>query len=171
MQDKRVRKASLRCCLKNDECWINPKTKGIFVIGRSDDTLTQNGERFSSGEIYLAIDQMSELEDYLCVGQDRWDGESRAVLFVKLKKGLSFTEELKKKIEDTIIKEFSDYNLPEVILEVPDIPYNLTNKRLESVVRKIVATNTVPEVNNIKNPDSLRHYLDIPQLMNYDSTA
>ncbi|KAG8195201.1 hypothetical protein JTE90_027944 [Oedothorax gibbosus] len=156
---------------QHDECWINPKTKGIVIIGRSDDTLNQDGERFSAGDVYLAIDQMSELEDYICVGQDRWDGESRAVLFVKLKKGLSFKEELKKKIEETIIKELSEMNLPQVILEVPDIPYNLTNKRMESVVKKIVATNTVPEVNNIKNPDSLRHYLDIPQLMNYDSSA
>ncbi|GFS87519.1 acetoacetyl-CoA synthetase, partial [Nephila pilipes] len=39
---------------QNDECWINPKTNGIVVIGRSDDTLKQNGERFGSGDIYFA---------------------------------------------------------------------------------------------------------------------
>ncbi|GIX78907.1 acetoacetyl-CoA synthetase [Caerostris extrusa] len=71
---------------QNDECWINPKTNGIIVIGRSDDTLKQNGERFGSGDIYFAIHQMEELQDYLCVGQDGCDGDTRAVLFVKTEK-------------------------------------------------------------------------------------
>ncbi|KAG8195206.1 hypothetical protein JTE90_027949 [Oedothorax gibbosus] len=152
---------------QNDECWINPKTNGIIVIGRSDDTMKQNGERFGSGDIYFAIHNMEELQDYLCVGQDGADGDSRAVLFVKLKKGQRFTPALKKKIEATINDElWCDY-VPQVILETPDIPYNLNNKRMESIVRKIVATNEVPEAMNIKNPDCLQYFRDIPEIISY----
>ncbi|KFM70538.1 Acetoacetyl-CoA synthetase, partial [Stegodyphus mimosarum] len=152
---------------QNDECWINPKTNGIIVIGRSDDTLKQNGERFGSGDIYFAIHNIEELQDYICVGQDREDGDTRAVLFVKVKKGYTFTQQLKEKIAHTISKELWVDYVPQVIREVADIPYNLNNKRMESVVRKILATNKIPEVNNIKNPECLKYYVNIPELVNY----
>ncbi|GIY39596.1 acetoacetyl-CoA synthetase [Caerostris darwini] len=152
---------------QNDECWINPRTNGIIVIGRSDDTLKQNGERFGSGDIYFAIHQMEELQDYLCVGQDGCDGDTRAVLFVKLKKGHSFTPQLREKIASTINRELWEDYVPQVIVETPDIPYNLNNKKMESLVRKIVATNKIPDVMNIKNPDCLKHFCNIPELINY----
>ncbi|PRD25622.1 UNVERIFIED_CONTAM: Acetoacetyl-CoA synthetase [Trichonephila clavipes] len=152
---------------QNDEGWINPKTKGIVVIGRSDDTLKQNGERFCAGDVYFGIDRMEELEDFICVGQRRWDGDMRAVLFVKVKKGYTFNENLRTKIEDAIKSEVSDDYIPKLILGVPDIPYNLNHKRMESTVRKIIATNEIPEVSNIKNRESLQYFIDIPEVVNY----
>ncbi|GFY42992.1 acetoacetyl-CoA synthetase, partial [Trichonephila inaurata madagascariensis] len=113
------------------------------------------------------VHQMEELQDYLCVGQDGCDGDTRAVLFVKLKKGYSFTPQLREKIASLINRELWEDYVPQVIMEVPDIPYNLNNKRMESLVRKIVATNQVPDVMNIKNPDCLKHFCDIPELVNY----
>ncbi|XP_035213933.1 acetoacetyl-CoA synthetase-like isoform X1 [Stegodyphus dumicola] len=150
-----------------DEGWINPETKGLIVIGRSDDALIQNGERFGATDVYFAINEMKEIMDYICVNQSRNDGECRAVLFVKLKEGYEFTPELKAKIAETIERELWEDCVPEVILEAPDIPYNLNNKRMENLVRKIVATNQIPEVNNIKNPDSLKYFCDIPEILNY----
>ncbi|XP_055933995.1 acetoacetyl-CoA synthetase-like isoform X2 [Argiope bruennichi] len=149
---------------QNDEGWINPKTKGIIIIGRSDDAIKQEGERFSSDDIYFAIHQMEELDDYICVGQTNLKGDQRAILFVKMKNGYSLTEDIKEKIRLTIAKELSQYHTP-TIIEVPDIPINLNSKRLESVVRKIVATNAVPEVANIKNPKCLQYFCNIPEVV------
>lgn len=39
---------------------------------------------------------------------------------------------------------------------------------MESVVRKIVETNKIPEVMNIKNPESLKHFVNIPEVMCYN---
>ncbi|GIY39599.1 acetoacetyl-CoA synthetase [Caerostris darwini] len=153
---------------QNDEGWINPTTKGIVVIGRSDDTLKQDGERFCAGDVYFGIDKMEELQDFICVGQDRWNGETRAVLLVKMRKGYEFTEELKEKIAETIKREVSDDYIPKLMLEIPDIPYNLNHKRMESTVKKILATNTIPEVSNIKNRESLQYYLNIPEVLSYN---
>ncbi|KFM66893.1 Acetoacetyl-CoA synthetase, partial [Stegodyphus mimosarum] len=153
---------------QNDECWINPETRGLVVIGRSDDTLIQNGERFGAADVYFAIHEMEEIMDYICVNQGRSDGECRAVLFVKLKPGYEFTSDLRKKIARTIDRELWEDCVPQVILEVPDIPYNLNNKRMESVVRKIVATNQIPQVNNIRNPESLKYFCNIPELLSYE---
>ncbi|GFX60401.1 acetoacetyl-CoA synthetase [Trichonephila clavipes] len=152
---------------QNDIGWINPKTKGLVIIGRSDNTLKQYGERVSPNDIYLAISDMEELRDFICVGQDRYDGPSRAILFVKLKDGITFDSHLKKKIGESIGKELF-YNVPEVILEVPDIPYNMNHKRMENVVKKIVMTNKIPEVKNIRNPNCLKYYCDIPEILKYN---
>lgn len=152
---------------QNDQCWINPKTNGLIVIGRSDDTLKQNGERFGSGDIYFAIHGLEELQDYICVAQQRDNGDNRAVLFVRMRKGYKLTPEMRRKIEITVESELWEDCVPECIVEVPDIPYNLNNKRMESVIRKIVETNKIPEVMSIKNPESLKHFLNIPEVMNY----
>ncbi|KAG8195205.1 hypothetical protein JTE90_027948 [Oedothorax gibbosus] len=156
---------------QKDEGWINPKTRGTVVIGRSDDIIKQNGERFGSGDIYFAIEHMTELQDYLCVGQDGWDGDTRAVLFVKMKKGYAFTPEMSAKIANKVKYEVSEEWVPQVILEVPDIPYNLNHKRMENLVKKIVATNRIPEIGNIKNRECLKHFVDIPVLVEYGFKA
>ncbi|GFT72154.1 acetoacetyl-CoA synthetase [Nephila pilipes] len=148
---------------QNDECWINPKTGGIVVIGRSDDSMKQYGDLISASDIYFAIDSIKELSDYICVSQI-WDEDERIILFIKLKKGHVLTDSLKTKIATTIKDELEKSYVPRIILEVPDIPYNLNNKRMESVVRKIIANNTIPEVNNIKNPESLQYFCNRPEL-------
>ncbi|KFM80138.1 Acetoacetyl-CoA synthetase, partial [Stegodyphus mimosarum] len=152
---------------QHDEGWINPETRGLIVLGRSDDTLIQNGDRFAAADVYFAIHGMEEIMDYICVNQSRNDGECRAVLFVKLKPGYIFSPELREKIALTIDRELWEDCVPQVILEVPDIPYNVNNKRLEGVVRKIVATNQIPQVNNITNPECLKYFCDIPELLSY----
>ncbi|XP_071038561.1 acetoacetyl-CoA synthetase-like isoform X1 [Parasteatoda tepidariorum] len=153
---------------QHDEIYINPKTKGLIVIGRSDDTLKQNGERFGAGDVYSAIHDMEEIRDYICVGQTRdSDGEHRAVLFIQMKDGYTFTPEFKKKVEQKIFDELWVDCVPQVILQIPEIPYNLNNKRMESVIRKIAATNEIPKVNNIRNPDSLKHFCNIPEIINF----
>ncbi|GIY37650.1 acetoacetyl-CoA synthetase [Caerostris darwini] len=101
---------------QHDEGWINPETRGLVIIGRSLLLLFQI--QFS---YHLIVGEIEELEDFICVGQDGWDGTQRAVLFVKLKKGYRFTKQLKSKIEKSIERELGD-NVPEVILEIPDIP-------------------------------------------------
>ncbi|GFX60407.1 acetoacetyl-CoA synthetase [Trichonephila clavipes] len=148
---------------QNDECWVNPVTRGIIVIGRSDDMMKQFGELISAADIYFAIDHLEELSDYICVSQI-FNEEERIVLFVKLKEGCTLTDALKIKIAAAIKKELEKSCVPRIILQVEDIPYNLNNKKMESIVRKIVATNTIPQVNNIKNPESLGCFVGHPEL-------
>lgn len=76
-------------------------------------------------QFYVTVYGMEELEDYICVGQQRENGDSRAVLFVKMKKGFKFTSETKKKIGEYIEKELDEYFIPECIVEVSDIPVSL----------------------------------------------
>lgn len=46
--------------------------------------------------------------------------------------------------------------------------YNLNNKRMESLVRKIINKNEVPEVMNIRNPECLKFFVDVPEITSYN---
>ncbi|GBM85285.1 hypothetical protein AVEN_129218-1, partial [Araneus ventricosus] len=69
-------------------------------------------------------DNIEEVVDYLCVEQ-MWKEESRVILFVKLKDGLTLTKDVIKKMAGTIKKEFERGFVPQVMLQVPDIPVTL----------------------------------------------
>ncbi|XP_054719785.1 acetoacetyl-CoA synthetase-like [Uloborus diversus] len=152
---------------QNDEAWIDPDTKGMIIIGRSDNTIKQHGERFVSEEIYWAIHDIEEIADSVCVAQSNSSGDGRCVLFVKMRNGHIFDKNILKKIETTIMQELTVFYVPGVIVAVKDVPYNLNGKRMESLVKKIIHTNQIPEVSNVRNPECLSEYCNIPQLQNF----
>ncbi|CAL1289689.1 unnamed protein product [Larinioides sclopetarius] len=107
---------------QSDEAWIDPKTRGIIIIGRSDCTIKQHGQRFASEDIYWAIHDIEEIADSICVAQVNDRGDSRAILFVKVKNGHILEKDIICKIEENILKEFTIFYIPKVILQVKDIP-------------------------------------------------
>lgn len=68
------------------------------------------------------VHSLDELQDYICVPQQKYNGDSRAVLFVKMRPGLKFTPEIRDKIEKKVDEELWEDCVPELILEVPEIP-------------------------------------------------
>lgn len=152
---------------QNDECWIDPNTKGIVIIGRSDDVLNPNGERFGSSDIYYAIHTMEELQDYICIGQDNSQGDQRVVLFVKMKAAYKFSPEFAKKVQKQVLNQLTEEHVPAVVLEAKDIPYNLNGKKLERLLKILINTNEIPDTANVKNPECLSAYLDIPELQDF----
>ncbi|GBN05735.1 hypothetical protein AVEN_19948-1, partial [Araneus ventricosus] len=66
-------------------------------------------------------DDIEEVVDYLCVEQ-MWKEESRVILFVKLRDGLTLTYDVIKKMAAAIKHEFEKAYVPQVVLQVPDIP-------------------------------------------------
>ncbi|KAF8770351.1 Acetoacetyl-CoA synthetase like protein [Argiope bruennichi] len=102
---------------------INPVTRGIIICCRSDETLKPRGVRFGSSEIYNIVNLFPEIRDSLCVSQYSKSNNERAVLFVQMKKGYSFNEELVEIIRLEIKNGLSDGHVPELILETNDIPH------------------------------------------------
>lgn len=103
---------------------VNPKTKGIMILGRSDGVLNPSGVRFGSGEIYTVLEQFSSvLDDSLCVGQRRpQDTDERVLLFVKMRKGEKFSGALEGRIRAAIRNALSARHVPAFVFEVTDIP-------------------------------------------------
>ncbi|CEG72538.1 Putative Acetoacetate-CoA ligase [Rhizopus microsporus] len=151
-----------------DFVWINPKTGGVVMLGRSDGTLNPSGVRFGSAEIYNVVDRFRDdgVEDSLCVGQKiKNEDDERVVLFLKMKAGHKFNEDLVKKIKVTIRSELSPRHVPAFVLPITDIPYTINGKKVEVAVKKILSGQKVMATGTLSNPESLEYYYNIPELV------
>ena len=69
---------------------------GIIIYGRSDATLNPGGVRIGTAEIYAQVEQIPEVVEAICIGQD-WEHDVRVVLFVRLREGVTLDEALKRR--------------------------------------------------------------------------
>ena len=136
---------------------------GIIIHGRSDATLNPGGVRIGTAEIYNQVEQMNEILEAICIGQD-WDGDVRVVLFVRLAAGVTLDEALEKKIRTKIRTGASPRHVPAKIVPVADIPRTKSGKITELAVRDIVHGRPVKNKEALANPEALEIYKNIPSL-------
>ena len=136
---------------------------GAIIYGRSDAVLNPGGVRIGTAEIYRQVEGLDEVEDSVVVGQ-RWENDTRIVLFVKLADGLSLTEDLIKKIRDTIRQNTTPRHVPARVIAVDDIPYTINMKKVEKAVVNVIHNEPVPNLDALANPESMEYYRDIEEL-------
>jgi acetoacetyl-CoA synthetase len=136
---------------------------GMIIHGRSDATLNPGGVRIGTAEIYNQVEQMPEIAEAICIGQD-WDGDVRVVLFVRLAPGVTLDEDLEKRIRTKIRTGASPRHVPAKIVAVTDIPRTKSGKITELAVRDIVHGRPVKNKEALANPEALDLYSDIEQL-------
>ena len=157
---------------------INPETRGLIMLGRSDGVLKPAGVRFGSAEIYnILLKHFLEVEDALCIGRRRQsDTDEVVVLFLKMEAGKTFSQDLANRIKATIRTELSARHVPTIIDECPEIPVTtngkkyvfpssssytfqrLTYTRVEIAVKKILSGIDVKTSASVANADCLHWY-------------
>ena len=143
---------------------IDKDTGGITFFGRSDAVLKPSGVRIGTAEIYNVVEKLGEIADSLAIGQN-WEGEQRIILFVKLAQGVSLTKELKDKITKTLREKASPRHVPAIIMEMPDAPYTMNMKKVESAVTNIIDGRPVVNRDALMNPEVLDYFEKIvPEL-------
>jgi acetoacetyl-CoA synthetase len=143
---------------------IHSETGGITVFGRSDAVLKPSGVRIGTSEIYNTVEALPEIEDSLAIGQS-WEGDQRIVLFLKLAKGYSLTDEMKSKVKKVLQEKASPRHVPAIILETPDIPYTFSMKKVEIAVTNILHGKPVTNRDALSNPESLDYFEKIRQTL------
>jgi acetoacetyl-CoA synthetase len=133
------------------------KEGGILVYGRSDATLNPGGVRIGTAEIYRQTESFDEIQDSLCVGKDV-DGDVQIWLFVKMKVPGSFNKEFMQKIQQRIRQQTTPRHVPSVIVEVQDIPYTRSGKKVELAVARILNKKPITNLEAIANPECLDQY-------------
>jgi len=146
-----------------DYIQINSDTGGITIFGRSDSTLNPSGVRIGTAEIYNQVEKLEQIADSVAIGQS-WQGDQRIVLFVKLNEGYQLTEELKNEVRKTLRENASPRHVPAKIIEVPDVPYTLNMKKVESAVTNIIHGRPVLNRDSLINPESLDYYENLKEL-------
>ena len=133
---------------------------GLIIHGRSDATLNPGGVRIGTAEIYRQVEQIPEVLESVVVEQHSalQTGESRMVLFVKLRPGLALTDELQRAIRGRLRTHASPHHVPREIVAVHDIPRTLSGKISEIAVREAVHGRAIGNVDALANPDSIEVY-------------
>jgi acetoacetyl-CoA synthetase len=139
------------------------KHGGIIIHGRSDATLNPGGVRIGTAEIYNQVEQMPEIAEAICIGQN-WDDDVRVVLFVRPAEGVTLDKELEQRIRARIRSGASPRHVPAKIVAVRDIPRTKSGKITELAVRDVVHGRRVKNKEALANPEALELYKDIPEL-------
>jgi acetoacetyl-CoA synthetase len=136
---------------------------GLIIHGRSDATLNPGGVRIGTAEIYNQVEQLDEVAEAICIGQD-WDDDVRVVLFVRLASGLTLDTELEKKIKTKIRIGASPRHVPAKVIQVADIPRTKSGKIVELAVREVVHGRPVKNKEALANPEALELYAGLEAL-------
>jgi acetoacetyl-CoA synthetase len=136
---------------------------GLVILGRSDATLNPGGVRIGTAEIYRQVEQLPEVIESLVVGQE-WEADTRVVLFVRLKEGVTLTDDLAARIRSRIRDYASPHHVPKKVIQVRDIPRTISGKITELAVRDVIHGRPVPNVDALANPAALSQFRDLPEL-------
>ncbi|HEY7991528.1 MAG TPA: acetoacetate--CoA ligase [Stellaceae bacterium] len=136
---------------------------GFVIFGRSDAVLNPGGVRIGTAEIYRQVEQIPEVLEALAIGQE-WQGDTRVVLFIKLRDGVALDEDLEKRIRQQIRDNASPRHVPAKIVAIGDIPRTKSGKIVEIAVREIVHGRPVKNQEALANPEALALYKDLEAL-------
>jgi len=134
---------------------------GVIVYGRSDATLNPQGVRIGTAEIYRQVESLEEVVDSVVIGKRTADSDVEVCLFVVLRDGLTLDDELTRRIKQQIAEGASKRHVPRHIVQVTDVPYTISGKKVELAVTQMVHGEPVPNRDALKNPEALDQYAGI----------
>jgi acetoacetyl-CoA synthetase len=130
------------------------KNGGFLIHGRSDATLNSKGVRIGTAEIYRVVEQIDEIVESLAVAKEI-EADSKIVLFVVVKSGAPFTQELKSQINSLLRSKASPRHVPDLILQAPELPKTKSNKLVEIAVADLINGRAVRNMDALINPEAL----------------
>ena len=133
---------------------------GYIIFGRSDATLKPGGVRIGTAEIYRQVENFSEVNEALVVGQN-FNDDIRIILFINLKDPNILNSQLEEKIKLNIRQNCSPKHVPSIIIECPEIPKTKSGKIVEIAVRKILNGEKINNLEAIANPGSLEFFKNL----------
>ena len=136
---------------------------GMVILGRSDATLNSGGVRIGTAEIYRVVEQFPEVVEAVAVAQ-RWDNDTRVVMFVRLVEGQELRPELEAEMRRRLRVEESPRHVPAIITTVADIPRTRSGKISELAVTAVVNGDEVKNTEALANPEALDLFRDRPEL-------
>ena len=136
---------------------------GMIFYGRSDTTLNRGGVRIGTAEIYRQVELLNEVIESIVVEQNL-DDDSRIILFVKLDKDKQLSATLKEKIVNQIRSNTTPRHVPDMIIQVSDIPRTKSGKIVELAVQKAINNLPIDNKTALENPEILEEYYNLKEL-------
>jgi len=130
----------------------------VIIYGRSDATLNRHGVRIGTAEIYNVINQFSEIRDAIVINLELSNGDHFMPLFIAMNQGKVLSNELIDRLKKALRSQYSPRHIPDEWVVVPDIPYTISGKKMESPVKKVLLRKDLSKAYNadaMRNPDSM----------------
>ena len=120
--------------------WIVFERDGSCVVtGRSDATLNRGGVRLGTAEFYRVVEELPEVADSLVVHlEDPAGGNGELLLFLVVRPPARLDDALVRTVRGALRTALSPRHVPDRVVEVPAVPRNLTGKKLELPVKRIL---------------------------------
>ncbi|MBO9480576.1 hypothetical protein J7439_04030 [Salinisphaera sp. G21_0] len=136
---------------------------GVIIHGRADAVLNPGDVRIGTAEIYRQVEKVEEVLESIAVGQE-WEDDTRIVLFVQLRDGVTLNDQLIRKIIQTIRSNTTPRHVPAKVLQVTDIPRTISGKIVELPVREVIHNRPVKNTDAQANPDALDQFRNRQEL-------
>lgn len=136
---------------------------GVIIYGRSDSTLNRGGIRIGTSEIYRAVESLDFIADSLVIYLDQ-DKKDYMPLFVVLKDDTHLSKDQIANIKTTIRESYTPRHVPDEIMQIPEVPYTISGKKMETPIKKILLGQPVNKViskDAMRNPNALKFFIDL----------
>jgi acetoacetyl-CoA synthetase len=141
--------------------FVEPTQESGFIMhGRSDATLNVAGVRIGTAEIYRITEEFEEVLESLAVAQ-KYESDTRVLLFLKLKPGSELTTDLSDQIKQALKQKASPRHVPALMLQAPDFPRTKSGKLVELAVTRAVNNEPIDNLGALANPDCLEWFKDL----------
>ncbi|MEK9964724.1 MAG: acetoacetate--CoA ligase, partial [Betaproteobacteria bacterium] len=135
-----------------------------IIYGRSDATLNPGGVRIGTAEIYRQVEKLEWVLESIIVGQE-WEGDTRLVLFVKIRDGLDLSQERVTEIKQAIRLNTTPRHVPAKVLSAADIPRTKSGKIVELAVRDTIHGRAIKNLEALANPEAIEFFKNRAELM------
>lgn len=146
------------------------KNEGIIIYGRSDATLNRDGVRIGTAEIYSATEAIPEVKDSIIICIEKDDGTYYMPLFVVLNDDAKLDNACVQNIKNSLRTQYSPRHVPDAIIQVQDIPYTISGKKMETPLKKIFMgypREKCYSSDAMRNPQCMEEYFSLSQNIKY----
>jgi acetyl-CoA synthetase len=126
-----------------------------FLLGRADDVIKVAGKRMGPAEVETIVNSHPAVQESACIGFPHELKGETIWIFVVLKPGFEESEQIRKEIEELIIKELGKPFKPERIVFVEDLPRTRSGKIMRRLIKAVVTGKELGDTSALENPDAL----------------
>jgi acetyl-CoA synthetase len=123
------------------------------ILGRIDDVINVAGHRLGTKEIESASLLVEEVAEAAVVpARDEIKGRTPD-LYISLKPGLKASQEIRKRVEESVVRQIGPIARPRRVMIVPDMPKTRSGKIMRRVLAAISNNEDAGDISTLANPE------------------
>jgi acetoacetyl-CoA synthetase len=122
-----------------------------------------------TSEIYRVVESFDDVLDSLIIDLEFRGRDSFMPLFVVLREGVTLDDDLKQRLNHKLRADVSPRHMPNDIIQIAQVPYTLSGKKMEVPIRKILLgmdPNSVANLGAMRNPQAIDFFIEYARQLN-----